>query len=326
VISNIIQFINNLLVNIAQKTYHLPSLLVMKIVRLETHMFSVMFKLIRRSLIVMLLLSLTACGALISSAKKEFAEDLSATILAHDEPETVRQAIPTYLILVSSLIRGDQENVDLLVSGSRLYGSYASVFVEETDRKIILAKKSFAYAEQAMCIRLPESCAAKTMSYYEFERAINNIQKEDASILFAYGAAWTGLIQANRADWNAVAELPKAKAIIAKVLELDEGISNGDAHLYMGVMESLLPPAMGGKPDIAKQHFERALAISERKNLMALLMYAEKYARLLFDRELHDRLLNELLAVDIRESKTLLIDTIARIKARELLADADSYF
>ncbi|MCW8924279.1 MAG: TRAP transporter TatT component family protein, partial [Gammaproteobacteria bacterium] len=53
---------------------------------------------------------------------------------------------------------------------------------------------------------------------------------------------------------------------------------------------------------------------------------AEKYARLLFDRELHDKLLNELLAVDISDSETLLIDTIARAKAKELLADADDYF
>jgi tetratricopeptide (TPR) repeat protein len=293
---------------------------------IKVHVFSAFFKLIQCSSVAVLLLSLTACGALISSAKKDFAEDLSATLLAQDEPETVKQAIPAYLILVSSLIRGDQDNVELLVSGSRLYGAYASVFVEETERKIILAKKSFAYAEQAMCLRLPKSCMAKTLSYYEFEQVINDVKKEDASILFAYGAAWTGVIQANRADWNAVAELPKAKAIITKVLELDEGISNGDAHLYMGVMESLLPPAVGGKPEIAKQHFERALEISKRKNLMALLMYAEKYARLLFDRELHDRLLNELLAVDVRHSEALLIDTIARIKARQLLADADDYF
>ena len=78
--------------------------------------------------------------------------------------------------------------------------------------------------------------------------------------------------------------------------------------------------------DKLKQHFERALEISKRKNLMALLMYAEKYARLLFDRELHDSLLNELLAVDTENSKTLLIDTIARVKAKELLADAEDYF
>ncbi|MDH3342646.1 MAG: TRAP transporter TatT component family protein [Gammaproteobacteria bacterium] len=284
------------------------------------------YKLIQYFLFTAILLSLTGCGSLISSAKKEFAEDLSATIMSHDEPETVKQAIPTYLILVSSLIRGDQDNVDLLVSGSRLYGAYSSVFVEETARKIKLSKRAFDYAERAVCLRVPKACTVKNMSYHEFELAISGFKKEDADILFAYGAAWTGMIQANRADWNAVAELPKAKSIISKVLELDEAISNGDAHLYMGVMESLLPPAMGGKPELAKKYFERALEISKRKNLMALLMYAEKYARLLFDRELHDKLLNELLAVDIRDSKTLLIDTIARTRAKKLLADAEDYF
>ena len=59
---------------------------------------------------------------------------------------------------------------------------------------------------------------------------------------------------------------------------------------------------------------------------MALLMYAEKYARLLFNRKLHDELLNELIAMDTSQSDKALIDTIARAKAKKLLTDADDYF
>jgi len=59
---------------------------------------------------------------------------------------------------------------------------------------------------------------------------------------------------------------------------------------------------------------------------MALLLYAEKYARLLFDRELHDRLLNELIETDISQSDTTLIDVIAKAKAKKLLAGSDDYF
>lgn len=261
-----------------------------------------------------------------SSAKNDLAEDLSATIMAHDEPETIKQALPAYLVMVSSLIRSDDKNVELLISGSRLYTAYASAFVEETQRKIILSRRSLEYAEQAVCLKLPSACSAKSMSYHEFEKMLKASKKEDAEILFAYGAAWSGLIQANRADWNAIAELPKAKTIIERVLELDESINNGDAHIHMGMMESLLPAVMGGKPVIARGHFERALEISNRKNLMALLAYAEQYARLMFDRKLHDRLLNELLAIDIRQSYTMLFDTIARAKAKKLLANADNYF
>ena len=280
---------------------------------------------VKTVLVVLSVLSVVACSS-VSSAKRQFAEDLSDTILSHDDPATIKQAIPAYLVLIDSMIRGDQENIGLLISGSRLYGSYASVFVDKTARKITLSKRAFGYADRAMCLQKPEACNAKTMSYPRYELLLKQFEKEDASILFAYGAAWAGLVQANSADWNAVAELPKVKATIQRVLELDETISNGDAHLYMGVMESLLPPAMGGKPQLAKEHFEKALKISDRKNLMALLLYAEKYARLNFDRELHDRLLNELIETDISQSDKALIDTIAKAKAKKLLADADDYF
>lgn len=276
-------------------------------------------------LLVLSVLSVAACSS-VSSAKRQFAEDLSATILAHDDPATIEQAIPAYLVLVDSMIRGDQENIGLLISGSRLYGSYASAFVDKTSRKITLSKRAFSYADRAMCLKKPEACDAKTMSYLKYEQLLKQFEKEDAPELFAYGAAWAGLVQANSADWNAVAELPKIKATIRRVLELDETISNGDAHVYMGVMESLLPPTMGGKPQLAKEHFEKALKISNRKNLMALLLYAEKYARLLFDRELHDRLLNELIEADTSQSDKALIDTIAKAKAKKLLLSADDYF
>lgn len=277
-------------------------------------------------LIGLLLTSLSACASLVSSAKKDFAKDLSATILEYDEPETVKQAMPAYLVLVSSMIRSDQDNIELLMSGSRLYGSYASVFVEKNSRKATLAARSFAYADRAMCQHKPVACNASSMSYHEYEQSLKQFGREDVSVLFTYGAAWAGLIQAKRSDWNAVAELPKVKATMQRVLELDEKVSNGDAHLYMGVMESLLPPAMGGKTELAKSHFERAIAISDRTNLMAILMYAEKYARLVFDRELHDRLLKEVVNADMAKSRVILIDTIARVRAAQLLADADDYF
>ena len=279
-----------------------------------------------RLIVLLLLFSLVGCGQLISSAKKDFAEDLASTIMEQKDPETVKQAIPTYLVLISSLIRGDDENIDLLVSGSTLYGAYASVFVDDVDRKRILANTSFEYASRAVCLMKKKACSLEEVSYYEFEQIIATFKKRDASLLFALGAAWAGQIQANTSDWNAVADLPKVKATIARVIELNEFVSNGDAHLYMAVMQSFLPPAMGGKPELAKQHFERAIEISKGNNLMALLLYAEKYARLVFNKELHDRLLKQLLDHEIGVSDKTLINTIAKSKAKILLEESDDYF
>lgn len=282
------------------------------------------------TLLLMTLLLLSGCGQLISNAKQEFAEDISASILQHDEPETVKQALPSFLLLVDSMVHGDDTNIDLLISASKLYGSYASVFVEEEKRKHKLAQRAFVYAHRALCLYVGSTniaaCDIGQSSYARFEQSLQKFKKEDVKVLFAFGSAWAGLIQANSSDWNAVAELPKARAVIERVLQLDETFSNGDVHLYMGVMQSLLPPAMGGKPEVAREHFEKALKISGRTNSMALLLYAEKYAKLVFDRELHDRLLKELMALKPERTPSKLIDAIAKARAQKLLADADDYF
>ena len=279
-----------------------------------------------RLIVLFLLVFLTGCGQLISSAKRDFAEDLASTIMEQEDPETVKQAIPTYLILISSLIRGDENNIDLLISGSKLYGAYASVFVDDADRKRILASQSFKYASRAVCLKKKAACSYADASYYEYEQILAMFKKRDAPLLFALGAAWAGQVQANSSDWNAVADLPKVKATIARVLVLDESVANGDAHVYMAVMQSFLPPAMGGKPELAKQHFDRALEISDGSNLMALLLYAEKYARLVFNKELHDKLLKQLLDYEIDISEKTLINTIAKSRAKILLEESDDYF
>jgi len=207
-----------------------------------------------------------------------------------------------------------------------LYGAYASGFTDSATSKRALANRAFAYASTAICIRDENFCDVKSLSYFEFEKRLAAIDKTQVESLFIFVSSWAGLIEANSSDWNAIAELPKVKAGIQRVLEIDETVSNGNAHLYMAVMESLLPPALGGKPELAKKHFERAIELSNGENLMAKVLYAEKYARMLFDQKLHDELLQQVIDADIGSSDQLLVNTLAKQKAAELLLDGDDYF
>ena len=111
-----------------------------------------------------------------------------------------------------------------------------------------------------------------------------------------------------------------------RVLQLEEGHMQGGAHLYLGVLSILLPPALGGRPDAARHHFERAIELSDGRNLMVKVMYARHYARMLFDRPLHDRLLQEVLAADPHRPGYVLINTMAQQQARKLLQTAPEYF
>jgi len=276
------------------------------------------------SMVVML--TITACGQVISNAKIEFSKDLSATILEFDDPETIKKGVPAYLILISSMIKGDPENPDLLESGAQLYSAYASSFTDTSASKRALANRAYHYAGRAMCVRNAGFCDVSSLSYFEYERLLASIDVAQAKHLFIYASSWAGVIEANSADWNAIAELPKVKAGIERVIELDDTVSNGDAQLYMAVLESLLPPTLGGKPELAKEHFERAIEISNGTNLMAKVLYAEKYARLMFDRQLHDQLLQQVIEADTGPKDQTLINTIAKQKAVALLSSADDYF
>ena len=150
--------------------------------------------------------------------------------------------------------------------------------------------------------------------------------RDDLPLLYGYASAWAGWIQVRSGDWKAIAELPKVKLAIERVAALDPGYDKGGAQLYLGVLESLLPAVAGGQPEKARKHFEQALMLSNNHNLMAKVLYAERYARAQFDRELHDRLLREVLAANPRVSGFTLSNVMAQERARQLLASGEQYF
>jgi hypothetical protein len=83
---------------------------------------------------------------------------------------------------------------------------------------------------------------------------------------------------------------------------------------------------MGGKPEKGRAHFERSLELSGGHYLMTKVIYAERYARLVFDKELHDRLLQEVIDADPVAAGMTLANTLAQRRAKELLAESDEYF
>ena len=98
---------------------------------------------------------------------------------------------------------------------------------------------------------------------------------------------------------------------------------SGSHCLFESLSGSRWPIA--GRQNI-NQNFEKAIDVSNGSNLMAKLLFAEKYARLVFDRELHDTLLKEVISSKIANNEATLINSIAQHKAEILLAQSDEYF
>ena len=266
----------------------------------------------------------SGCTNLVSGITSQLADDLAGSILNSEDIDTVREGVPAYLLLMDSFLRSSPDSEDLLLAASNLNGAFSALVVDE-DRIKLFSAKSMRYVEHAACVSKSPLCDVRQQSYAEFEQTVSSLKVSDVLIAYSLGVAWVGRLQANSDDWAVIAELSRAKLLMERVIELDENHENGGPHLYMGGMETLLPASMGGKPEKGRAHFEKAIEINEAY-LMTKVIYAQQYARLMFDQELHDRLLNEVLSADPVVEGMTLTNRIAQERAKDLLASSKDYF
>lgn len=277
-------------------------------------------------LLLLIATVLSSCGSIINSQVTKFTDSLNRTVLNFEDPETVAQAVPTLLILSENFASSDDASAESQLSASRLYGAYSGAFVTEPKRQAKLSKKSFKYAISGACKTDKKWCGLSQFDSEQFDALISKLNEKDVEISYAVGVAWLGYIQTHSNDWAIVAGMPKAKALLEQVVKYDETYDNAGAHLYLGALASSIPPALGGKPEQAKAHFERAIDLTDGKNLLVKVEYARRYARSTFDKELHHKLLQEVLSSNPNIEGLALMNNWAMGQATQLLADENDYF
>ncbi|QPK62001.1 hypothetical protein IVG45_14175 [Methylomonas sp. LL1] len=268
---------------------------------------------------------LNGCGFMINSATQDFSERLKQTVMEHNDPQTVAEALPAYMLMLEASVAGDNGDENLLLSTANLYGAYLNLLPDDELRKQRLSRRSLDFALRGICAHNQGWCGLQQKSFDDLQTLIAQTDTDDIDQLYSVAVAWAAWIQASKSDWNAVAQLAQVKLIMQRVLEMDETYKQGSAHLYLAVMESLIPEALGGKPELSKQHFERAAQLAP-DNLMVKVLYAKHYARMVFERELHDNLLKQTLTAQAEAPGLTLINTLAQQQARRLLDSANDYF
>jgi len=269
---------------------------------------------------------LGGCSSIVSRASRQLADNLTIGILDQDDVSTAREGIPSWLLLVDGLIRSDPQNAGMLTAGARLYSAYAGGFVDDAARTQRLSAHAFDYARRATCIDLPALCKQIDAPFEPFQAEVAKTGARDVPLLYALATAWAGRIQSNTSDWKAIADIPKVQSLLERVVALDPDHAKGEPYMYLGVLASLRPASLGGKPEEGKANFEKALALSQGQNQMVRVLYAQHYARLVFDKDLHDKLLNEALAADPHAPGLTLINVLAQQQARKLLESGKDYF
>ena len=145
-------------------------------------------------------------------------------------------------------------------------------------------------------------------------------------LLYLLSGAW-GLAISNALDQPAlVADLPVVRTLLERALELDEGYERGALHSAMIVLESL-PVELGGSPERARTHFERAVELSHSLDAGPYVTLAAGVAVAQENRAEFEELLTAALVIDPNEDTSLrLLNLINQQRAETLLEYVDDLF
>ena len=121
-------------------------------------------------------------------------------------------------------------------------------------------------------------------------------------------------------------DLPAVRALLARALELDADYNRGAVHGALIILESL-PVEVGGSPQRAREHFDRAVELSDGLDASPYVSYATGVLQPSEERAEWERLLRLALAVDPDEDTSLrLLNLINQRRAQSLLDHADELF
>ncbi len=285
---------------------------------------------IKRSVVVLLLIAATqfvaGCTIIVSKVSTGFGNNLSSAILNQDDPELVRAGMPSYILLLDSFLQGEDDNPAILASAATMYASYGIIFADDAAQAKRLTSRARDYSEQAMCQTIADSCGWRDMPYEQFIASLQQVEAKQAAQLYDYGFAFLAYIRAHTDDWNALAELPQAEAVMQHYINISGSTAKASAHTYLGILMTIRPPALGGKQEEARVHFNTAVALSGGQDLSPKLEMLIGIARTLYDRELNDQLCGEILGASPYADGYTLTNVLAKEEALVLCSEADDYF
>ena len=264
-----------------------------------------------------------------------------AVYLSEEDPELVRESLPFLLKTIESIILTAPKQDKALVFACTGFTLYGNTFLQvdadiagwngEYDREIELRDRTWR-----LYVRARDYCLRSLELKYEGlgddlreddpSAALAVTEAEDVEVLFLLSAAW-GLAISNALDQpDLIADLPTVRAILERALELDEDYGRGSIHGALITVESL-PAELGGSPERARDHFERAVALSDGLDAGPYVTLALGVSVPEENRAEFEDLLNRALAIDPDEDTSLrLLNVVNQKRARLLLDRVDDLF
>ncbi len=159
------------------------------------------------------------------------------------------------------------------------------------------------------------------------QTAVRTATKAEVPLLYWTAAAWASAISLSKDNPELVGQIPNMQALIDRALELDESFAHGAIHTFLISYEMSRQGAPGNPAARARQHFDRAMALSGGNDASPLVALAEAVTVQKQDVKEFESLLNRALAIDAEaRPENRLANLVMQRRARGLLSrEADLF-
>ncbi len=299
-----------------------------------------------RALLILLLLAWmdgSGCSLLRRSALNQVATAVagSGTTFASDEdPDLVKAAAPFSLKLMESLLAEAPQHQGLLTAAASGFTQYAFAFVQEDADELEARDLVAAEALRTRARRLYLRAHSYGLRGLEVEHpgfpnallanpraAVRAATTADVPLLYWTAIAWGAAISLSKDNPELVAQIPAMEALIDRALELDESYDRGAIHTFLVTYEMSRQSAPSDPAARAREHFDRAMALSEGKNAAPLVALAEAVAIRQQNVKEFESLLNRALIINPDANPdTRLLNLVMQRRARWLLSRKTELF
>ncbi len=241
--------------------------------------------------------------------------------------DLVCEGAPSFLLMIDSLLASKPDDRKLLITATQAYGAYIAALdvCGRQERAGVLSEKSREYGLGLLV--QAGVCKGSKVPVDVMRRNLQSFGKADVPSLFWGAYGWAAWLQYQKGAPAALADFLRVEQIMLRVVEVDEGFYHGSAHLFLGMYYGARSAMLGGKPELSKYHFRRALGLSNRQLLAIQVAYAQSYARTVFDLDLYRSLLQEVLDFKLADRPDLyLANQVAKRQAHQLLQEMELDF
>lgn len=256
-----------------------------------------------------------------------------------DDPELVRDAVPFALKAMESLLESRPGHKGLLTALCGGFTRYAAAFVlpdaeeapdpavrragMERARRLLLRARDYGMRGLSAG---RDGFAASLRD--DPVGASARVGAEDVPLLYWTAAAWSLALSASSDDPSLLADLPRIEALMRRALALDERYDDGAIHEFFVAFEGGRPEAMGGSVERARNHMERAMALSAGRKISPLVTFAGTVSVRTQDRKGFLDLLDRALAFDARSAakRHRVANLVSQRRALRLKGRVDELF